>query len=123
MNHELSMLVDCAICLTRSAHQLDFLGSITSRRLHRVFMLCDIQDADLVERAVKWILGHEFLTSTTRYRVNFDIASCFIASLLDLGEDDNIVLDLCDHLLHPYFLGSLHVILEVALFGYGIPMP
>lgn len=61
---------------------MDFLGKIMDHRLKMVLKV----HHGLVLWAVKWVLSKDFLEVDNRYRVNTDISSRFVATLLDLGE-------------------------------------
>ncbi|GLJ36644.1 hypothetical protein SUGI_0737230 [Cryptomeria japonica] len=79
--------MDTPIRLIASKSQRAFLGTISDTQLERLINT----DNDLVLATVKWVLGKDFLASEDRYRVNSNIASRFVGSLLDLGAPKDII--------------------------------
>ena len=71
--------------------------------------------------AIKMVLRCEFLENENRYRVNNDITSQFLASLLDLGEARAEIVVLLRKIFKIVYLGDDIEIVSHAILGVGIP--
>jgi hypothetical protein len=102
--------------------QKAFLGRVPEENL---FSICNevvpCTGAKFVIAAVKMVLGREFMENENRYRVNSDITSQFLASLLDLGEPRVESVLLLRKIFKAVYLGDVIEIVAHAVLGVGIP--
>lgn len=96
-----------------------FLGPVTDRLLKG---LLQSPDSFTIEAAMM-ILGRRFVESGERYRVNSDITSRFVASLLDLQASKEMIAQLSHLIFKSAFLQGLEVVLVASHLGEGIPLP
>lgn len=82
--------MDTPIRLVSYKSQTAFLDEISTRRLKR--MMKNKHSLTLI--ATKWVLGRDCLEYKHKYRVNTNIFSHFIASMLDIGIPRPLVLRL-----------------------------
>lgn len=110
--------MDTRIRLVTSKPQLAFLGEITDNRLLQMTKMKNT----LAIMAIKWVLGEDFITGVDRYKVNTDIVSQFVASLLDLRECKAHIIQLTKELFPKHYLGGLEEIIHTAVIGLSIPI-
>lgn len=76
----------------------------------------------LIIFAIKWVLGKDFLNNPNRYRVNTNICSRFIASLLDYGQS-GVLTTLLTWVLFPKdYLGGLNDVVAYHVPFLGLPV-
>lgn len=76
------------IGLVSHKSQTAFLGEISTRRLKR--MTKNKHSLSII--AIKWVLGQDFLEYEDKYRVNTDVCSHFVTSMLDIGIPKPLIL-------------------------------
>lgn len=76
----------------------------------------------MIIASIKWVLGEDFIDDVDRYRVNTDICSRFMASLLDDGKNDYLVMELTQTLFPLEYLGGLEVIVQYFVPFRGLPL-
>jgi hypothetical protein len=107
---------------TLEEEQKAFLGRVPKENL---LSICNevvpCSGVKFVIAAVKMVLGHEFLENENWYRVNSDITSQFLASLLDLGEARAEIVVLLRKIFKIVYLGDDIEIVSHAILGVGIP--
>jgi hypothetical protein len=102
---------------TTFQEQKAFLGLVTDPILASVAT----ELGAFTKEAIRMVLGREFLENENRYRVNTDISSRFMASLLDLGGEKVEILMLLRKVFRKEYLGDDVNVLVFAEIGFGIP--
>ena len=116
--------MDNPICLrcTLEEEQKAFLGRIPEENLLSISNeVVPCFGVKFFIAAIKKVLGHEFLENENRYRVNSDITSQFLASLLDLKEARAKIVVLLRKIFKVVYLGDDIEIVAHAVLGVGIP--
>lgn len=95
--------MDTPVRLVSSKAHVAFLGNISDKRLQVMMQWKN----SLIIAAIKWVLREDFINNADRYRVNIDICSRFIASLLDCGQAGLLASRLTKALFSQDYLGGL----------------
>lgn len=70
--------------------------------------------------AIKWVLGWYFLEYEDRYRVQTDVCSHFVASMLDIGIPKPLILCLVKEIFPKKYLNGLREVIANTTYGGGI---
>lgn len=76
----------------------------------------------LIIVVIKWVLGKDFIDDMDKYRVNTDICSHFVASLLDTGITGYLTSELTKALFSWDYLGGLEDIVAYHVPFRGLPV-
>lgn len=109
--------MDTPIRLISRRAQVTFLGNISDQRLQGMTR----RKNPLIIAAFKWILGEDFIGNPDRYRVNTDIFSHFVASLLDCGQSGLLTTQLTQALFPADYLGGLEDVVAYHVPFLGLP--
>lgn len=76
----------------------------------------------LIIAAIKWVLEEDFIDNVDHYRVNLDICSRFVASLLDVGIGEYEASELTRALFSGDYLGGLEEVVAYYIPFRGLPL-
>lgn len=105
------------IRLVYQKSQISFLGEISTKCLKRMTKNKHL----LAIIAMKWVLGWDCLKYEDKYRVNTDVHSHFVASMLDIGIPKPLILCLVKEVFPRKYLNGLREVVANATYGRGIP--
>lgn len=105
------------IRLVCNKSQMDFLDEISNRSLKR--MTKNKHSLDII--AMKWVLGRDYVEYKDKYRVNIDICSHFVMSLLDIQVPKPMILHLTLEIFLKCYLGGLGEVVANVVYGLGLP--
>lgn len=117
-NDEVSEEMDTLVWLISRRAQVTFLGNISDRRLQGMTR----RKNPLIIAAIKWVLGEDFISNPDLYRVNIDICSHFVASLLDCGQSGLLTTQLTQALFPLDYLGGLEDVVVYHVPFLGLPV-
>lgn len=110
--------MDTPVWLISRRVQVTFLGNISDRRLQGMTR----RKNPLIIATIKWVLGEDFISNPDRYRVNTDICSRFLASLLDYGQSRLLTTQLTQALFPLDYLGGLEDVVAYHVPFLGLPV-
>lgn len=74
----------------------------------------------LVSVAIKWVLGKDCIEYGDKYRVNTDVCSHFVASMLDICVPRPLFLKLVKEIFPKKYLNGLGEVVAHAAYGVGL---